>query len=80
MASPHALSGDLDSRLRGNDIGLNQSMIQKEVKAMKFNDHLLAGLFVGIVIGLHYGSTLSAFMPIFLVLGLIYLIRYVRAR
>lgn len=52
----------------------------KEVEAMKFDDHLLAGLFVGITVGLHYGASLSAFMPIFLVLGLIYLIRYVRAR
>jgi len=42
--------------------------------------HLLAGLFIGITIGLHYTSALSTFMPIFLVLGLLYLIRYVRVR
>ena len=47
---------------------------------MKFDDILLAGLFIGITIGLHYGVSLSAFMPIFLVLGVIYLLRYVKAR
>lgn len=47
---------------------------------MRFDDHLLAGLFIGITIGLHYGVTLSQFMPIFLVLGLLYLVRFVRIR
>ncbi len=47
---------------------------------MKFDDHLLAGLFIGITVGLHYGTSLHAFMPIFLVLGILYLLRYVTAR
>ena len=47
---------------------------------MKFDDNLLAGLFIGITLGLHYGVSLSAFMPIFLVLGVIYLLRFVRGR
>lgn len=47
---------------------------------MRFDDHLLAGLFIGITIGLHYGVTLNAFMPIFLVLGILYLLRYVTGR
>ena len=47
---------------------------------MKFDDNLLAGLFIGVTIGLHYGVSLSSFMPIFLVLGVIYLLRYVKAR
>ena len=47
---------------------------------MRFDDNLLAGLFLGITIGLHYGVSLSAFMPIFLVLGVIYLLRFVRGR
>lgn len=47
---------------------------------MRFDDHLLGGLFIGIVIGLHYGTSLSAFMPIFLVLGILFVLRYVRAR
>ena len=46
---------------------------------MKFDDHLLAGLFLGLVIGLHFGASLSAFMPIFLVLGGLYLLRYIKA-
>ena len=44
---------------------------------MKFNDHLLAGLFIGITIGLHYGASLVTFMPIFLVLGLLYILRFI---
>lgn len=47
---------------------------------MKFDDNLLAGLFIGITIGLHYGASLVSFMPIFLVLGILYLLRYVRGR
>lgn len=47
---------------------------------MRFDDNLLAGLFVGITLGLHFGASLSTFMPIFLVLGVIYLLRYVRSR
>lgn len=45
---------------------------------MRFDDHLIAGVFVGITIGLHYGTSLSPFMPIFLVLGLLYLLRFVK--
>lgn len=44
---------------------------------MRFDDHLLAGLFVGIAIGLKYAVSLSTFMPIFLVLGGLYLMRYI---
>ena len=40
---------------------------------------VLAGLFIGITIGLHYGGTLSAFMPVFLVLGILYLLRFISA-
>lgn len=47
---------------------------------MKFDDHLLAGLFIGITVGLHYGTQLSTFAPIFLVLGALYLLRYITAR
>ena len=47
---------------------------------MRFDDHLLAGLFIGITIGLHYGASLVTFMPIFLVLGVVYLIRFLTVR
>lgn len=43
---------------------------------MRFDDHLLAGLFIGITIGLKYAVSLGTFMPIFLVLGGLYLLRY----
>ena len=47
---------------------------------MRFDDHLLAGLFIGITIGLHYGVSLVTYMPIFLVLGVVYLIRFLTVR
>lgn len=53
---------------------------RREVRTMRFDDHLLAGLFIGVTIGLHYATSLSAFMPIFLVLGGLYLLRYITAR
>jgi len=52
--------------------------LRKGGATMKFDDHLIAGLFIGITIGLHYGGTLTPFMPIFLVLGLLYLLRFVK--
>ena len=47
---------------------------------MKFDDHLLGGLVLGVILGLKYGVALSGFMPIFIVLGVIFLLRYVRAK
>lgn len=45
---------------------------------MKFDDHLLGGLVIGVIIGLKYGVLLSQFMPIFIVLGLVFLLRLVK--
>ncbi len=44
---------------------------------MRFDDHLLAGLFIGITIGLKYAGSLETFMPVFLVLGGLYFLRYI---
>ena len=52
----------------------------KGVITVKLDDNLLAGLFIGIVVGLHYGVSLGSGMPIFLGLGAFYLLRYVKAR
>ena len=52
--------------------------ILKGVRKMRLDDHLLAGLFIGITIGLHYGASLVTFLPIFMVLGIVYLLRYVK--
>ena len=45
---------------------------------MKLNDHLVVGLFIGITIGMQYATSLSSFMPIFLVLGLLYVLKIVK--
>ena len=55
-------------------------MNEKGGVAMKFDDHLLAGLFIGVAIGLHYGATLTQFLPIFLILGVLYLFRFIKIR
>ena len=47
---------------------------------MRLDDPLIGGLFIGITIGLHYAASLSSFMPIFLVLGLLYMLRFAKAR
>ena len=47
---------------------------------MKFDDHLLAGLFIGITVGLHYGTSLVTFTPIFMILGVLYLLRYITGK
>lgn len=47
---------------------------------MNFDDSLLTGLFLGITIGLWYSGSLVAFMPFFVLLTLIYLVRYLHAR
>jgi len=46
---------------------------------MRFDDSLLTGLFLGITLGLIYGGSLAAFMPFFVLLTLLSLIRYLRA-
>lgn len=47
---------------------------------MKFDNHLLGGLFIGITIGLYYGASLSAYTPIFLILGVLYLLRFITVK
>ncbi len=47
---------------------------------MKLDDQLLGGLFIGVTIGLHYATSLSSFMPIFMVLGFLYILRVLRTR
>jgi len=43
---------------------------------MRFDDSLLTGMFLGITVGLHYAGALTAFMPFFVLLTLIFLVRY----
>lgn len=49
---------------------------KKEVNLMNFDDSLLTGLFLGITIGLFYAGALINFMPFFVLLSLIFLVRY----
>ena len=34
---------------------------------MKIDEHLLLGLLVGIIVGLHYGMSLVSYMPFFVI-------------
>lgn len=48
------------------------------VSEMKFlDDHLLGGLFIGITVGLHFGASLGTYAPIFMVLTILVLLRYI---
>lgn len=42
---------------------------------MKLDDHFVIGLFIGIVLALNYAAALGTYMPIFLIVGLILLLR-----
>lgn len=47
---------------------------------MRFDDSLLTGLWLGITIGLWYSGALMAFMPFFVLLTILSLVRYLHAR
>lgn len=47
---------------------------------MRFDNSLLTGLFLGITLGLWHSSALVAFMPFFVLLTVIYLVRYLHSR
>lgn len=47
---------------------------------MHFDDSLLTGLFLGITMGLWYAGSLVNFMPFFVLLSLVLLVRYLHAR
>ena len=46
---------------------------------MRFDDSLLTGLFLGITLGLWYAGPLTAFVPFFVLLTLVYLVRYLHS-
>ena len=45
---------------------------------MRFDDSLLTGLFLGLAMGLHYAEGLHTFMPFFILMSLLFLVRYLR--
>jgi hypothetical protein len=42
---------------------------------MKFDGRLITGIFVGLVVGLHYYSTLTIYVPLLMVITLILVLR-----
>lgn len=46
---------------------------------MRFDDSLLTGLWLGITIGLWYSGALMTFMPFFVLLTILFLVRYLHA-
>lgn len=46
---------------------------------MKFDNSLMTGLFLGITVGLYYAGDLMTFMPFFVLLTLVYVLRYVHS-
>ena len=46
---------------------------------MRFDDSLLTGMFLGVTMGLHYAGPLVHFTPFFVMLTLVFLVRYIRA-
>ena len=56
------------------------SKAKKGVRNMRFDESLLTGLFLGITMGLMYGASLVEFMPFFVLLTLLSLVRYLHSR
>lgn len=46
---------------------------------MRFDDSLLTGMWLGITVGLWYSGALTMFMPFFVLLTVVYLIRYIHS-
>lgn len=46
---------------------------------MRFDDSLITGLVLGITLGLWYAGALATFMPFFVLLTVIFLVRYLHA-
>ena len=45
---------------------------------MKFDNKLVTGIFIGMVLGLHYGSTLQVYLPVLMVVTLIMALKLIR--
>ena len=48
---------------------------ETEVDAMKFDQRLVSGIFIGLVLGLHYFESLVIYLPILMVVTLIMALR-----
>ncbi len=46
---------------------------------MKFDTRLVTGIFIGVVVGLHYGATLAAYLPVLSIVALILVLKIVRS-
>lgn len=49
----------------------------KGVEKMKFDNRLVAGIFIGLLLGLHYHATLMGFLPILVLCTLIFAARII---
>ena len=48
---------------------------------MKFlDDHLIGGFVLGVIIGMKYGVGLTNVFPFLVIVGVIFLLRYIRAK
>ena len=52
----------------------------KGVSQMRFDDSLITGLFLGVIMGLWYTANLTAYLPFFVIGAVILLLRYIHAR
>ena len=49
--------------------------LKKEVGEMKIDKRLLTGIFVGMVLGLHYHAVLVAYLPLLMVAALVLVLK-----
>lgn len=45
---------------------------------MKFDTRLVTGIFIGMVVGLHYGSSLAVYLPVLTIATVILVLKTIR--
>ena len=50
---------------------------KKEVGAMRFDNRIVTGIFIGTVLGLHYHGALISYLPVLVIVTLIMALRIV---
>jgi F0F1-type ATP synthase assembly protein I len=66
------------ARLWGRQTGLKR--LKKGGSDMKLDEHLITGIFLGVVVGLFYTAQLVPYTALFLIGSIVLILRYLHAR
>jgi len=57
---------------------LRNARIEEGVNKMKFDNRLVTGIFIGMLLGLHYHVSLIAYLPVLVLLTVIFTFKMIR--